>query len=124
MNKGGAVVFSISIFSIVIIVLAGVLYQQESASVESSPTDNQVATETKEVKSESDNTAIRQQLEDVKQKIEELPELEEDIFSKCIEGKRGTQKQISQCQEKTQTKIHTLSQDLTNLKQNLESKLH
>lgn len=61
------------------------------------------------------------QLADVNKKIEQLPELEKDIFTKCMDGKEGTSSDIKTCQEQTQKEIFTLSQDLSNLKQSLQN---
>ncbi len=66
---------------------------------------------------------IKTQLEDVENKIQELPELEEDIFTKCMEGKEGTAKNLRDCGENTQKQIFTLSQELVNLKESLQERL-
>lgn len=62
---------------------------------------------------------INQQLQDVQKKIDELPDLEKDIFSKCIENKEKTAENIRGCEESTQKQIYTLSQELNNLKESL-----
>ena len=62
------------------------------------------------------------QLTKVKSQLKELPELEKDIFTKCMEGKEGTAQNIAFCQENTQKQMHTLSQDLNNAKKDIESK--
>lgn len=69
-----------------------------------------------------DREKISKQLEDVNKKIAELPELENDVFSKCMETTDGTADDIKDCQESTQKQIFTLSQDLNNLKKSLEEK--
>ncbi|MBI2008808.1 hypothetical protein HYS84_00165 [Candidatus Saccharibacteria bacterium] len=66
---------------------------------------------------------LKNQLADVELKIQQLPELEEDIFAKCMEGKSGTSSDLRSCQESTQRAIFTLSQDLSNLKLTIEAKL-
>lgn len=65
----------------------------------------------------------KKQLADVQKKIDQLPELEKDIFSKCMEGKSGTASDIKACEESTQKEMFTLAQDLTNIKSSLEAKL-
>jgi hypothetical protein len=54
--------------------------------------------------------------------LKELPELESDVFSKCMEGKGGTAENIAFCQENTQKHIHDLAQDLSNAKKDLDNK--
>lgn len=71
----------------------------------------------------SETERLQQQLSDVESKIRELPELEKDIFAKCMENKEGTTNNIRVCQEATQEQIYTLSQDLTSLKKALAEKL-
>lgn len=70
---------------------------------------------------EEDN--IKAQLVGVENKITDLPELEKDIFTKCMEGKEATAMNIRACQESTQEQAFTLSQDLVNLKKTLEDRL-
>jgi uncharacterized protein HemX len=66
---------------------------------------------------------IEKQLSDTQQKIQELPELENDIFTKCIESQKKIATNIKNCQEKTQKSIHTLSQELSGVKSDLENQL-
>lgn len=63
------------------------------------------------------------QLEDTQQKMKELPELEKDIFAKCMEGIQPTAANIRNCEETTQKNIYTLSQELTNLKNSLQNEI-
>ena len=63
------------------------------------------------------------QLEDTNFKMEELPELEKDIFAKCMGGKEPTASNIKLCEETTQKNVFTLSQELTNLKNSLQQEL-
>lgn len=67
---------------------------------------------------------LKTQLADVNAKIAALPELEKDIFTKCMEGKDGTAVNIRICQENTQKQVFTLSQELINLKKSLEQQLN
>ena len=62
------------------------------------------------------------QITGISLKLKELPELEKDIFSKCMEKKEGVSQDIAFCQENTQKQMHDLAQDLTNAKKNLQGK--
>jgi len=61
------------------------------------------------------------QLSKLDAQIRQLPELEEDVFTKCMEEK-DTAKHIPFCQENTQEQMHTLSQDLKNAKSDILDK--
>lgn len=71
----------------------------------------------------TETSQISIQLTDVNNKISELPKLEKDIFTKCMEGKRGTPQDIKQCEENIQKQMFVLSQDLINLKTDLEKQM-
>jgi hypothetical protein len=77
------------------------------------------STPNEEVSGEKSERTAEQQLVDVRNKINELPELEKDIFAKCITDKNKTAENIRACQERTQKEIFTLSQDLKNLERSL-----
>lgn len=65
---------------------------------------------------------INLQITKLDTQLQELPELEKDIFTKCMTDKNGTAQEIAFCQENTQKQMATLAQDLTNAKRELESK--
>lgn len=67
-------------------------------------------------------TNLNKQLAKVQSQLKELPELEKDIFTKCVEGKESTAQSIAFCQENTQKQMHTLAQDLNSAKKDLEGK--
>lgn len=102
------IVVGIIVFLVVIIYLIGKMPNNS----EPRPSPSQTAP----------RESVQKQLEDVNKKIAELPELENDIFSKCVETTEGTADDIKACQESTQKQIFTLSQDLNNLKKSLEEK--
>jgi len=58
----------------------------------------------------------------VEKQLKALPELEKDIFTKCMADKGGTAENIAFCQENTQKQMYTLAQDLTNAKKDLGNK--
>lgn len=66
--------------------------------------------------------STEKQLAKIDRQVKELPELEEDIFAKCMEERKGGAKNIAFCQENTQKQMHTLSQDLKNAKKDIISK--
>lgn len=68
------------------------------------------------------NNEINKQISKLDYQLEELPELEKDVFTKCMVGKDGTAQNIAYCQENTQEQMFTLSQDLSSAKKSLESK--
>lgn len=63
-----------------------------------------------------------EQLNKVSRQIEQLPELEEDIFTKCMEENGGDAKKIAFCQENTQKQMHILAQELDSAKKDLQNK--
>lgn len=67
-------------------------------------------------------SSIQNQLEKTRKQIGELPELEEDIFAKCIGNGIIDVAKIAKCQESTQEQIHTLSQDLKSIEKELNDK--
>lgn len=77
------------------------------------------STSNEEADSQKDKQTAEQQLVDVRNKINDLPELEEDVFAKCIADKNKTAENIRACQETTRKEIFTLSQDLKNLEKSL-----
>lgn len=92
--------------------------------VTSEPDDQNKSTKDQTTQEETtENNQIEIQLTDVEEKISALPELEEDIFTKCMEKTKGGPQDIKKCEESTQKQIFTLSQDLANLKEELKKKL-
>ena len=65
---------------------------------------------------------LNKQVTTIDNQLKELPELEKDIFTKCMEGKDPTAQSIAKCQENTQKQMHTLAQDLTSAKKDLQNK--
>jgi len=65
---------------------------------------------------------INRQIADINLKLKELPDLEKDIFTKCMEGKAAVAQNIAFCQENTQKQMFTLAEDLTNAKKDLQGK--
>ena len=106
---------------VLLVTIAGLsffLFSPSESNLEKVPQDSLSPTPTL-----SETEKLEQQLSDVESKIRELPELEKDIFTKCMENKEGTTNNIRVCQEATQEQIFTLSQDLTNLKKALVEEL-
>lgn len=68
------------------------------------------------------STNNQKSLAKINKQIKELPELEEDIFTKCMEENKGGVENIPFCQENTQKQMHTLAQDLVNAKEDIESR--
>jgi len=113
-------IWLIAIFLIFIIFFGG-NEPNKPVSKESQPpiqTKEEVKTDIIEIEK------IKSELENVNRKISEIPELEKDIFYKCIEDKEITAKNIRTCEENTQKQIFDLSQDLVNLRADLQSILN
>jgi len=70
----------------------------------------------------SKTSDLNEQKAKIKKQLTELPDLEKDIFTKCMEDKGGTAKNIAFCQENTQKQMFTLAQDLNNAKNDIENK--
>lgn len=110
----------LGIFGLILLV-AIVLGSTQPASPVSSPNASTVSTNIAPSPT-TELEKINLQLADVENKILELPELEKDAFTKCMEGKIATAVNLKSCEESTQKSIFTLSQELTNLKNSLEAR--
>lgn len=107
------------LYSLTIILISLFVFFNRKGNFQSNVIIEQPQTTEESTKQED----LESQLTDINEKINSLPNLEEDIFYKCMEGKEITPENIDICQTNTQEQIFTLSQELRNLENETKSEL-